>query len=203
VSRASICLDFGNNESSGQQRTDLRRAGGTSGGGVGMRGRQDAVARRALVVPPYKNERCLKLEETIRAWARLRGLLRSPPMRIRSRMRPGMINQDAPLCISTQQRQIRRNESVRPELQRVAKVANEQCVGPAGDGSSKLRASCAFQSSASRGGPNLGKESPQSRRREGTTWDGKEWESVGPHVVKWPSPAILVNDTMSTQRQKT
>ena len=46
-----------------------------------MRGRQDAVARRALVVPPYKNERCLKLEETIRAWARLRGLLRSPPMR--------------------------------------------------------------------------------------------------------------------------
>lgn len=31
-----------------------------------------------LVVPPYKNARCLKLEETIRGWAGLSGVAAEP-----------------------------------------------------------------------------------------------------------------------------
>lgn len=44
-------------------------------GAEGREGREgDRRGCWAFVVPPYKNARCLKLEETIRGWARRRGL---------------------------------------------------------------------------------------------------------------------------------
>lgn len=59
-----------------QTASQLRDKGqiceGLRGGRKGQEG--DRRGCSAFVVPPYKNARCSKLEETIRGWARRRGL---------------------------------------------------------------------------------------------------------------------------------